>query len=76
MLQFVSFLKYPITILLLKLLELSDYNDNLKLLITGMNINSDLVYKLDISGHFIIMIGVYLILNLISYISISRKYNI
>lgn len=72
-LQFISFLKYPVTIMLLKLSELNDVNNNLKLLITSMNIDYKLVFKLGISGHIMIMLGIYLLLTIISYINISRK---
>ena len=73
MLQFISFLKYPVTILLLKLSEFNDVDSNVNLLISSMNIDYKVVSKLGISGHIMIMLGIYLLLIIISYINISRK---
>ena len=73
MLQFISFLKFPVTILLLKLSLFNDVNSNVNLLISSMNIDYKMVYKLGISGHIMIMCGIYLLLIIVSYINISRK---
>ena len=74
-LQFFSVLKYPTSILLLGLYNLTNKNNNLAFIINAMNIDDNIVFKLGITGHFLIMISFYLLLNTITYAIISRKFN-